>query len=94
MTTSKQRIRDRVLRRRGLEPAARKHLKPREVRPVPADPTGRKSLAMRLMEARFETPLEELLDGKKLAESAKELGVSEATISRWRKRLGLGHWSQ
>lgn len=92
----RQRIRDKALSKRGLEPAAARHLVPvePEIAPPPPDPTGRKTLAMRLVEVRYNQSLEELLDGRKLAEAAAMLGVSESTICRWRKRLGLGHWSQ
>ena len=94
MPSGKQHIRDRVLRRRGLEPVSRKHLTPTVIEPPPPDPTGRKSLAMRLVEVRYGRPLEELLDGMKLADAAKMIGASESTICRWRKRLGIGPWSQ
>jgi len=93
MPSSRQKVRDRVLQRRGLEPVARKRLQPIRVSPVAPDPTGRKTLAMRLVEDRFGKPLEELLDNSKtLAEMGKVIGISESTACRWRKRLGLGQW--
>lgn len=93
MATAKQRLRTRVLRQRGLASAPKGHLAPVTPAPVARDHTGRKSLAMLLMEEKHGKPLEELLAHGKLAELSLTLGVSEATISRWRKRLGLGQWS-
>ena len=94
MTTSRQRLKQRVLKKRGLTKDKGGHLAPHTPGPLRPDPTGRKFLSMRLMEDRFGVSLEELLDGKRGWELAILLGVSEATISRWRKRLGLEPWNQ
>ena len=88
MATAKQRLRDRVLRKRGLSPAPGGHLVPDTPAPVERDHSGRKNLAMLLMEARFGVPLEELLAEGSLGELSGKLGVSKATVCRWRKRLG------
>ena len=74
-------------------PTTKGHLEPETPAPIDWDRTGRKSPAMQLVEERYGKPLEELLAKGKLAELAKMLGVHEATICRWRKRLGLGQWS-
>lgn len=56
---------------------------------IPSDYNGHMSLAMRITEARLGKPLSEVLAKGTLAELAVLLGVSEATVSRWRGRLGL-----
>ena len=53
----------------------------------PAD--GVKTLAMRLLEARFGIPIAVLLSTGTLKEVAEFLGVDESTISKWRLRLRL-----
>ena len=50
----------------------------------------RKTLSMRLLEAYFERPLEEIIrEAPSDARLARELGVHPTTLSRWRNRLGL-----
>lgn len=92
MRSSRKRLQETVLKRRGMQVGRYGHIEPK---PVARDPEGKKTLVMILVEDRFGQPIEQLLDSRyKLSELAELLGVTEATISRWRKRLGLGRWSQ
>ena len=85
MGKAEQRLRASILRQRGLVKERRKGLKPIDLPP----PDGRKTLTMRLLERQFETDIETLLVRGNLREVAKILGISEATVSVWRLRLGL-----
>ena len=78
-------LRQSILRQRGLVKERRKGLKPIDLPP----PDGRKTLTMRLLERQFESSIEVLLMKGSLKEVARMLGVSEATVSVWRLRLGL-----
>jgi len=53
----------------------------------PIDPN--KTLAMRLIEARLDRLIEDLLMEGSLKEVADLLGIKESTVSKWRLRLGL-----
>lgn len=48
-----------------------------------------KTLAMRLMEARFNLSIAVLLQQGTLEEVAELLGIDQSTVSKWRLRLGL-----
>ncbi len=50
---------------------------------------GDMSLAMRLIELRFNVPLAVLLQQGTLEEVAKLLGIDQSTVSKWRLRLNL-----
>lgn len=82
----KSRLRDSILKRRGMETDRYTGLK--KVASIPP-PDGIKTLAMRQIEARFDTPIEELLMEGELSEVAYKLGVHFTTVSKWRERLGL-----
>lgn len=86
MTSAKQRIKDNILRKRGLESAGKGRLRPETIH-LSKDKT--KTLAMRLLEEHFKLPMEVLLQQGKEADIAKRLGVTISCISRWRLRLGL-----
>jgi len=86
LTTAKQRIKDSILKRRGLESAGKGKLRPETIR-LSKDRT--KTLAMKLIERQLGLPMEVLLQQGKGADIAKRLGVSVACVSRWRLRLGL-----
>lgn len=82
----KRRIRESILKKRGLVPAPRRGLQQQEVAP----PDERNlTLVMRQLETRFDTSIEELLDYGNLVETAMYLGVGPSTVSLWRLRLGL-----
>ena len=51
---------------------------------------SRKTLAMLAIEAYWNIPLEELLLDGSNREVGKRVGISKSTVSKWRKRLGLG----
>lgn len=86
MTSTKQRVKDRILRKRGLESAGHGKLRPERIH-LSKDKT--KTLAMKLIEGQLGLPMEVLLQQGKGADIAKRLGVSVACVSRWRLRLGL-----
>lgn len=81
----KGRLQDGILKRRGLSPSTQGGL--RRTKAPPADPN--KTLAMRLLEAQFEVPIEVLLQEGSLAEVGALLGIDESTVSKWRLVLGL-----
>ncbi len=81
----KERIRRKVLKDRGLIRTGKGHLEPMPDEPV--DPN--KTLAMRLIEARLDRLIEDLLMEGSLKEVADLLGIKESTVSKWRLRLGL-----
>ncbi len=83
--TIRRRIRERILKERGLEASSGGGL---EVKEIP-DPDGLKTLAMRLLEVQFNQPIEELLQIGNLVETAKALGIDQSTVSLWRLKLGL-----
>lgn len=81
----KERIRRDLLKKRGLVRTGYGHI---EDKPdVPHDP--RKTLAMRLLEAQFDCPIEELLVLGGIREVGNRLGIDSSTVSKWRLRLGL-----
>ena len=84
-TQFKERVRRKILKDRGLVRTGKGHLEP--MPDEPDDPN--KTLAMRLIEARLGTQIEELLSEGSLKEVALLLGVKESTVSYWRLRLGL-----
>ena len=79
-------LRNRVLKRHGLQPTEGGRL---EANPVESDPSGRKTLAMMLVERAFDTKLEKLLMQGNHSEVAQKLGIAKTTVSAWRLRLGL-----
>ena len=81
----KERIRRKVLKDRGLIRTGKGHLEPMPDEPV--DPN--KTLAMRLIEARLDRLIEDLLMEGSLKEVSDLLGIKESTVSKWRLRLGL-----
>lgn len=81
----KHRLRDQILKRRGLQPTEYTGLEETSV--PPSD--GVKTLTMRQIEARFNRPIEDLLVEGNLNQVANRLGVDFTTVSRWRERLGL-----
>ncbi len=81
----KERIRRKILKDRGLVRTGKGHLEPAP--DEPADPN--KTLAMRLIEARLDRLMEDLLMEGSLKEVGLLLGVKESTVSKWRLRLGL-----
>ncbi|KKM94904.1 hypothetical protein LCGC14_1193760 [marine sediment metagenome] len=81
----KEKIRQKILKRRGLVRTGQGHLEP--MPDEPDDPN--KTLAMRLIEARLGVVIEELLSEGSLKEVAVLIGVKESTVSKWRLRLGL-----
>jgi len=81
----KERIRRKVLKDRGLIRTGKGHLEP--MPDEPEDPN--KTLAMRLIEARLDRLIEDLLMEGSLKEVADLLGIKESTVSKWRLRLGL-----
>ncbi len=85
MSKAEQRLRESILRQRGLVKVRRKGLESADLPP----PDGRKTLAMRLLERQFESSIEVLLMKDSLKGVARMLGISEATVSVWRLRLGL-----
>lgn len=84
-TQFKERVRRKLLKDRGLVRAGKGHLEPMPDEPV--DPN--KTLAMRLIEARLDRLIEDLLMEGSLKEVALLLGIKESTVSKWRLRLGL-----
>lgn len=86
MTTAKQRVKQDILRRRGLESAGHGKLRPERIH-LPDDKN--KTLAMKLIESQLGLPMEVLLLQGKEADIAKRLGVSISCVSRWRLRLEL-----
>lgn len=84
-TQYKEKIRRKVLKDHGLIRAGQGHLEPTPDEPV--DPN--KTLAMRLIEARLDRLIEDLLMEGSLKEVALLLGIKESTVSKWRLRLGL-----
>ena len=83
----KSRLRDSILKKRGIEPGVGIGLG-EQITSVPP-PDGIKTLAMRLLEARFGIPIAVLLQSGKLSEVSEFLGVDESTVSKWRLRLKL-----
>ena len=81
----RRRIRERVLKERGLEPSSAGSLQTKEI----PDPDGVKTLAMRLLEQHFNMPIEALVQMGNLVETAKLLGIDQSTVSLWRLRLKL-----
>ncbi len=81
----KERVRRSVLKKRGLVRVGKGHLEPMPDEPI--DPN--KTLAMRLIEARLDRLIEDLLMEGSLKEVADLLGIKESTVSKWRLRLGL-----
>ena len=81
----KEKTRRKLLRDRGLIRTGQGHLAP--VPEEPVDPN--KTLAMRLIEARLDRLIEDLLMEGSLKEVAVLLGIKESTVSKWRLRLGL-----
>ncbi|KKM02994.1 hypothetical protein LCGC14_1778870 [marine sediment metagenome] len=81
----KERVRRKVLKDRGLIRTGHGHLEPMPDEPI--DPN--KTLAMRLIEARLDRLIEDLLMEGSLKEVADLLGIKESTVSKWRLRLGL-----
>ncbi len=81
----KEKIRRKVLKDHGLARIGQGHLEPMPEKP--ADPN--KTLAMRLIEARLDRLIEDLLMEGSLKEVADLLGIKESTVSKWRLRLGL-----
>lgn len=81
----KRRLQAQVLKRRGLVPLDYSGLQ--STKPIPITP-GR-TLAMRLIEAQFGVPIEQLLRDGTLAEVGRVLGIDESTVSKWRLLLGL-----
>lgn len=82
----KGRLQEHILRQRKL--AKGESYKGLTVEELPPS-NGNKTLAMRLMEARFGTPMETLLQSGNLIEVAEFLGIDQSTVSKWRLRLGL-----
>jgi hypothetical protein len=91
-TNYKQRIREDVLRRKGLRPGRYAKLST-DTRPDPGPlatpPDGTKTLAMRLIEQQLGVDLREVLLTGSLSEVADLLGIDQSTVSKWIKRLGL-----
>jgi len=81
----KAKLQEQILRQRGLESRDYKGFTPSEL--PPSD--GTKTLAMRLLEARFGLPIAVMLADGSLAEVAEFLGVDQSTVSKWRLRLNL-----
>jgi len=70
-----------------MEPKHYRGLKPKEVKS-----NGNKTLAMRLIEREFDTPIEKLLEVPlygNLTPIAERLGISVSTVCKWRLKLGL-----
>lgn len=86
MTTARQRVRQDILRRRGLEAVGYGKLRPESIH---LSDDESKTLAMKLIEAKLGVPIEELLLQGKEADIAARLSISESTVSKWRLRLGL-----
>ena len=86
MPSARQRIRQAILKKRGLETAGHGKLRPETIH-LPQD--KHKTLAMKLIESKLGLPMEVLLLQGRGDDIAKRLGVSEACVSRWRRRLGL-----
>lgn len=84
-TQFKERFRRKLLKDRGLVRTGQGHLEP--MPDGPNDPN--KTLAMRLIEARLDRQIEDLLSEGSLKEVATLLGIEESTVSKWRLRLGL-----
>ena len=81
----KRKIQNKILKERGLQRKGEGKLEPMPDEPV--DPN--KTLAMRLIEARLDRLIEELLMEGSLQEVSLLLGIKESTVSKWRLRLGL-----
>ena len=90
MSRDMKSLRNRVLRKHGLQPIDGGRL---GAATLARDPTGRKTLAMMLIERVFDANIEELLMQGTHREVAQRLGIAETTVSMWRLRLGLrnGH---
>ncbi|KKM65171.1 hypothetical protein LCGC14_1494090 [marine sediment metagenome] len=84
-TQFKEKLRRKLLKDRNLIRTGQGHLEP--VPDEPNDPN--KTLAMRLIEARLDRLIEDLLVEGSLKEVADLLGIKESTVSKWRLRLGL-----
>lgn len=76
----KVRIQERILKRRAQAQPIKEEV-------VPSSPGM--TLVMRLIELRFDTPLAVLLQQGTLEEVAKQLGIDQSTVSKWRLRLNL-----
>ena len=85
MVRFKERIRQRILKNRGLVRTGQGHLAPEPKEPD--DPN--KTLAMRLIEDKHGAPIEELLMQGSIKQVGEDLGIDETTVSKWRLRLGL-----
>jgi len=89
VTTPKQRIKDSILKRRGLERAGQGRIRKAQPEAIHLPEDKTKTLAMKLIERQLGLPMEVLLLEGKEADIAKRLGVTISCISRWRLRLGL-----
>lgn len=93
-TSYKQRVRQDILKRHGLEPAKHGQLKPVVKRKaslagVDLNPKPGKTLTMLLLEAQLGEPIEIILESGTLGTLSRETGLHRSTISKWRKQLGL-----
>ncbi len=79
----KRRLRARIRRRHGVSAEEEK------VKPKKLIRRADRTLAMDLMEAYFEAPLEELLTAGSLRVVGERLSLDKHTVSKWRERLGL-----
>ena len=80
-----ERLRRQILKNRGLQRVGHGRLEPKAIRPK--DP--RLTLAMRLIEARFHQPIDDLIWDGTLEQVGNMLDMAPSTISKWRKRMGL-----
>jgi hypothetical protein len=80
----KERTRRTILKRHGQARTGYGHI---EDRRVSTDP--RKTLTMRLLEDKFDLPMEQILMEGDLKEVGDRLGIHISTVSKWRLRLGL-----
>lgn len=90
MTKETTKIRQRILKERGVAPIRSSTTKHRRLAILPETPTDHlKTHAMRLQELKFGIPIEELLLDGSLSQISNKLGLDKSTISRWIKRLDL-----
>lgn len=86
------RLREEMLRRRGLAVGRSGKLTPKPpVKPGRSPPSRSDlTLAMRLLEEQYGKPIVELISvDQNIMEVSRRLGIDKGLISRWRKRLGL-----
>lgn len=90
MSKAPQRVlQESILRKRGLRRKGKGKLEPSKIE-FREDGEGRNlTLAMQLIEAWFNEPIEDLIREGPILKVANRLHVDESTISKWRLRLGL-----